>query len=254
MKSYDGSTPILRTVGVSKTYRVDGRDVQALADYSLDLGPRDSLAVVGGSGSGKSTLARLIMGLEDPSSGDLWLHGRQLSPRRTKEDRRRIQIVFQDPRGSLNPRLSVLFSVLDYCTVQRIGDRSDRMDRAREALASVGIDSAMSRRRPSELSGGQLQRVCIARALVVEPEILVADEPTSALDVSVQGQILNELDRLRDRLSILLISHDMRVVRFLCERVSVLQEGREVEAGSMRDVLSAPRSDYTADLMDAAGF
>jgi peptide/nickel transport system ATP-binding protein len=160
-----------------------------------------------------------------------------------------VQIVYQDPRASLNPRLSILASVADFATVHRDGFADSPAERAKEALDRLGLGGKLVTRRPAELSGGQLQRACIARALVVRPSLLVADEPTSALDASVQGQVLNALDALRDELAIVLISHDIDVVRFLSDDVAVMLSGAIVETGPAAVVMAEPRHEYARRLI-----
>jgi ABC-type glutathione transport system ATPase component len=246
-------SPLLAVAGVAKTYSALGEDVQALRGVDLAIGQSRVAGVVGESGSGKSTLARLVIGLERPTTGTIEFRGEPLAGRRTRSQRRAIQMVFQDPRSSLNPRLSILASVEDFAAVHKVAPtRAERRRIALAALEQVHLENAVAGRRPAELSGGQLQRACIARALVVAPDLLVADEPTSSLDVSIQGQILNLLDELRDRLSILLITHDMGVVRFLADDVFVMRAGEVVESGPVDRVVAEPKHPYTARLLDAA--
>jgi ABC-type glutathione transport system ATPase component len=246
------ANPLLRVSGLAKTYSTLGEEVEALRGIDLALDQGRVAGVVGESGSGKSTLARLVIGLERATAGAIEFRGQPLTRRRTQPQRRAMQMVFQDPRSSLNPRLSILASVEDFAAVHRIGPtRPERRQLALLALERVHLESAVAGRRPAELSGGQLQRACIARALVVEPDLLIADEPTSSLDVSIQGQILNLLDELRDRLSIMLISHDMGVVRFLADDVYVMRGGEVVESGPVSQVASEPKHPYTARLLSA---
>ena len=174
------TTPLLEVHEVSKTYRVRGSDFPALTEVSLSLERGKVVGVVGESGSGKSTLARVIMGLEAVDSGEVLLDGHLAKLHRSKSQRRDVQMVFQDPRSSLNPRMSILDSVEDFAIVHRLGDRSERRQRATQALEQVHLSSTVASRRPPELSGGQLQRACLARALITEPKLLVADEPTSS--------------------------------------------------------------------------
>lgn len=245
-------TPLLELAAVSRTYRSSGVAVEAVATVDLVLAPGRVAGVVGESGSGKSTLARLIVGLERPTSGSISLRGTQLPARRSRAEHRAIQMVFQDPRSSLNPRMSILASVEDFATVHRLGNRAERRRRAVESLARVQLSQQVARRRPGELSGGQCQRASIARALVVEPGLLIADEPTSSLDVSIQGQILNLLADLRSQLGIVLISHDIAVVRYLADDIHVMLDGRVIESGEASSLLEAPRKAYTRRLLGAA--
>jgi ABC-type dipeptide/oligopeptide/nickel transport system ATPase subunit len=245
-------SPLIAVSSLAKTYSALGEEVQALRGVDLTIGEGRVVGVVGESGSGKSTLARLVIGLERPSAGTITLRGEPLAGKRSQSQRRAIQMVFQDPRSSLNPRLSILASVEDFAAVHKIApSRADRRQLALKALEQVHLERAVAGRRPAELSGGQLQRACIARALVVEPDLLLADEPTSSLDVSIQGQILNLLDELRHRLSILLITHDMAVVRFLADDVYVMRNGEIVESGPMDHVGAEPSHPYTARLLEA---
>jgi peptide/nickel transport system ATP-binding protein len=214
------------------------------------------LGIVGESGSGKSTLARSLVGLQRPTGGrircgDLDVADRSAETRR--ELGRRVAMVFQDPRSSLNPRLSVRSVIADPLKVHRIGTRESRAETVERLLDDVGLPARLAGRRVRTLSGGQLQRVAIARALVLEPEFIVADEPTSALDVSVQAQILNLLAELRreHRFGMLVISHDMRVMRFLCDDLAVMYAGEVVERGPAADVYTAPAHDYTRELIGA---
>jgi peptide/nickel transport system ATP-binding protein len=243
---------IARLENVSKTYAIHGQSVQALSNVTIEVREREVVGIVGESGSGKTTVARIIMGLESPAEGKVWLGGHQVGARRTRAQRKFAQIVFQDPRSSLNPRMSVLNSVMDFAAVHRLGTKQTRRALALNALEQVHLSSNVSARRPPELSSGQLQRVCLARALITDPRLLVADEPTSSLDVSVQGQVLNVLDELRIRLSMILISHDMAVISYMSDRVYVMLNGSVVEAGSAEQILQEPQHDYTKRLLGAA--
>lgn len=243
---------LLLVQSVSKTYRTYGEPVHALQAVDLRVDRGQVVGVVGESGSGKSTLARIVVGLEEPDLGEVLLEGVAVGKHRSRAQRRLVQIVFQDPRSSLNPRMSIYRSIEDFAIVHRIGTRQERRRAVEDALTMVHLSVKLASRRPNELSGGQLQRACLARALVVRPDLLVADEPTSSLDVSIQGQILNLLDELRDRLSILLISHDMAVIRYLSNEVYVMFQGRVVENGSTDQVIHNPRNDYSRDLLVAS--
>ena len=244
--------PLLEVHDISKTFHARGQTVRALSGVSLSIQPGQFVGVVGESGSGKSTLARVIMGLESVDRGDVRLDGVSAPPGRTKAQRRGVQMVFQDPRSSLNPRMSIIDSVEDFAVVHKLGNRAERKSLASEALDKVHLSSTVASRRPPELSGGQLQRACIARALVTEPKLLVADEPTSSLDVSIQGQILNLLDELRESLSILLISHDMGVIRFMCDEIHVMLNGEVVESGHAAEIFENAQHPYTRKLVHAS--
>jgi ABC-type glutathione transport system ATPase component len=245
-------TPLLEVRDVWRTYRAGGDTVEAVRGVSLSVQPGEVVGVVGESGSGKSTLARLIVGLEGADRGEIALDGAPAGVRRTREQRRAVQIVFQDPRSSLNPRMSILASVEDFAVVHGLGNRVERRRRTLEALERVQLSPEVAKRKPTELSGGQLQRACLARALITEPSLLVADEPTSSLDVSIQGQILNLLDDLRGALAIVLFSHDMGVVRFISERTYVMYGGEVVESGPTEQIMAQPAEAYTRRLIRAA--
>ncbi len=230
--------------------------IHAVEDVSFDLERGAALGLVGESGSGKSTTARAIVGLTRPTSGSVKLGGIELTTLSERERgpfRRRIQMVFQDPTGSLDPRLTVGAIVAEPLAIQGVGTRRDRRARAASLLESVGLDASALERYPHEFSGGQRQRIGIARALALEPELLVLDEPVSALDVSVQASVVNLLAELRGRLglSYLFIAHDLAVVRHVCERVAVMYLGRIVEEGPREELFARPRHPYTQALLSA---
>src|SRR5689334_15272301 len=252
---------VLEANELGKVYRErsllgTAREVVAAQGVSLTLRKGRTLGIVGESGSGKSTVARCIVRLIDPTSGGVRLAGHEISilPRRLLQPhRKRIQIVFQDPYRSLNPRLSVGESIaegpINYGT-----PRAQALARARELLELVGLPADSISRYPHQFSGGQRQRIAIARALALDPDVLVADEAVSALDVSVQAQVLDLLDEIQRRLgiAILFITHDLRVAAQICDDVVVMQKGRIVEQGPAGDVLTSPKEDYTRALLDAA--
>jgi oligopeptide/dipeptide ABC transporter ATP-binding protein len=214
------------------------------------------LGLVGESGCGKSTLGRLLTGLEAPTSGAVTFAGQQVQAGNRRAMfplRRRLQIVFQDPYGSLNPRLSVADAVAEGLVIHRLATRAEILARVERLLAEVGLDPRDAGRYPHEFSGGQRQRIGIARALAVEPELVVCDEPVSALDVSVQAQVLNLLaDLRRDRnLALLFIAHDRAVVRQVAQRIAVMYLGRIVEEGPAATIVSAPRHPYAQALLSA---
>jgi peptide/nickel transport system ATP-binding protein len=257
-----GGAPILSLVDVSKTYRTGRlfsrrrqRVTHAVRDVFLDLPRGTTLGIVGESGSGKSTLARCIVRLLDPDSGKIMLGDTDLaalSRRAMRRESRRVQMVFQDPFASLNPRRRAGELVAQGPMLHGMS-RSVALAKARELFALVGLDPSAIHRFPHEFSGGQRQRIGLARALALEPDVLIADEPVSALDVSVQAQVLALLDDLRDRLhlSMLFITHDLRVAAKVCDRVAVMKDGALVEAGATADVFRAPQHDYTRALLDA---
>ncbi len=251
--------PLLRAENVVKHYQVrNGRKrgtVRAVHDVSFELGRGETLALVGESGCGKSTLARTLVCLEQPTSGrvlldDVDLAG--LSERRRRPQRKRIQMVFQDPFASLNPRMSIGDLIGEAYEVHGLPDGVGSARTAvAELLERVGLEPAMAGRHPRELSGGQRQRVAIARALAPHPAVLICDEPTSALDVSVQAQIIALLRRLQADLGIayVFISHDLAVVRQIADRVAVMYLGRIVESGTAQDIFESPVHPYTQALL-----
>lgn len=222
-------------------------------DFSINAG--EAFALVGESGSGKSTTAKCVVGLQTPSRGSISFAGSPLGSARDRDQRRAIQMVFQDPYSSLNPRMTIGAALVEILRVHRLVDsREAAMKRAAELLDLVGMPQSALAQRPRAFSGGQRQRLGIARALAVEPSLLVADEPVSALDVSIQASVLLLLKRLqRDLgLTLLFISHDLAVVRQLCDRVAVMADGRILEEGSVDRVLSNPTADFTRTLLAAA--
>lgn len=233
---------------------VPGHD--ALQGVSLVVNPGETVGIVGESGSGKSTLARVLLGLVKPSAGQVRVAGIDVAQARGVERRqlrRSVQMVFQDPIGSLDPRRNVLDAVTQTLRVQGVG-RKEQLSRAAAVLEQMGLDPSMFDRLPHELSGGQAQRVGIARALVCDPSLIVFDEPTSALDVTVQSQILDLITQLGtdDRRGQIFISHDLATVRSFCDRVLVFVDGAVVEEGSVDDVFSAPKSEFTRSLLASA--
>ena len=226
----------------------------AVDDVSFDVGPGESFGIVGESGSGKSTILRAICGLAPMSSGQVQLSGSAEAPG-SRGFRRLVQMVFQDPYGSLHPRQTVDRILAEPLAIHGMSDTDTRIECA---LDEVGLGDGFRFRFPHQLSGGQRQRVAVARALILEPQVLLLDEPTSALDASVQAEVLNLLEALRRKngLSFVMVSHDLAVVTHLCERLMVMQRGRMVEMVAAAD-LAAHRvqADYTKSLMEAsAGF
>lgn len=237
-------------------FRARGQRVRALDGVSLSIAPGESVGIVGGSGSGKTTLARVLVGLVRPINGEVLVEGKSVDEwlkTDNKRFRRQIQMIFQDPYGSLNPRLTVRQSLREVLRVHRLATREEEESRVRDLLGRVGMDPAFADRYPFQLSGGQRQRIGIARALAVEPSVLIADEPVSALDVSVQANVLNLLSDLQQdgSLTLLLVSHDLAAVRYVCRRVVVMQNGRIVEEGMTPEVFENPRHPYTRALLAA---
>ncbi len=252
---------VLSLRGVNKTFRTGGslflpkREVQAVRDVSFDLHRGETLGLVGESGSGKSTVARLVTGIETPDAGEVRLLGEDLAALRgaaLRAGRRRVQMVFQDPFGSLNPRRRIGQAIADGPIAAGV-PRAKAMAEARRLLELVGIDPDSADRLPHEFSGGQRQRIGIARALALEPQVLVADEAVSALDVTVQAQVLDLLEQLKRQLdlAILFITHDLQVAAQICDRVAVMQGGRILEIGPAAEIFAHPRHDYTRALLAA---
>lgn len=240
---------------VTRRYTARGKTVTALDTVSLDIRKGEVLGIVGESGSGKSTLAKLLVLLEQPSSGEISFDGHDiasLSGQQLREFRRRVQMVFQHPAGSLDPRMTISASVREPLAPTRsaTGTRAERVARI---LDEVGLGADYAGRLPHALSGGQKQRVGIARSIVGDADFVVLDEPTSALDVSVQAQVLDLLAELRRRhdLTMVLISHNLAVVRAVSDRVAVMRSGRIVELGATAQVFHAPEHPYTRELLAA---
>ena len=252
---------VLATGDLCKTYGGAGlftksREVRAAQDVSISLMKGRTLGIVGESGSGKSTIARCIIRLIDPTSGSIMVGGKDiatLSQKELKPLRKKIQIVFQDPMRSLNPRIEVGQSIIEGPLNFGV-PRAEAIKRARELLELVGLPASAVDRFPHQFSGGQRQRIAIARALAMDPDVLVADEVVSALDVSVQAQVLDLLAELQERLGlgILFITHDLGVAAQICDEVMVMQYGRVVEYGPAAQVLGAPKQEYTKELIAAA--
>lgn len=250
-------SPLLSVENVSVAYRVGRKRVSALRSVSFVLATGERLGVVGESGSGKTTLARALLGLITPDTGVIRFQGKDIagSGRRAKLERRRhMQMVFQDATGSLNARMRVAQTLGEVLRVHGLARTTAAARTASAALlARVGLPADVLDAYPGELSGGQCQRVSLARALALRPMLLIADEPVSALDVSVQARILRLLHTLSQELNLacLLIAHDLAMVRQVCERMLVLQAGRIVEAGETEQLLNAPQHPYTRSLVDA---
>ncbi|MFT3863797.1 MAG: ABC transporter ATP-binding protein [Solirubrobacterales bacterium] len=234
--------------------RYDQRETAAVSRSSVQIAPREALGIVGESGSGKSTLAKVLAGVLEPTSGSVMVKGRPWREVKRRDPiRRTVQMIFQDPYGALNPWLTARETVAEvFHFWERLPGR-EAAARAESLLGEMGLNKSTMGRRPGELSGGQCQRVGIARALACDPDVLIADEPTSALDVSVQAQILNTLVDLRESrdLALVLISHDLAVVRYASEEVLVMYSGHVVERGPTADMLATPLHPYTGILVDA---
>ena len=251
---------LLDARGLSKTFaggRGPGRrEVRAVQDVSIAIEAGQTHGLVGESGSGKSTTGRILLRLVEPDAGSATFRGQDLFALEGAElraMRRHMQLIYQDPFSSVDPRFRARDIVAEPWVIHGLYDRDERRRRADELLERVGIDPALSERRPSSFSGGQLQRIGIARALALEPDLIICDEPVSALDASVQGQILNLLMDLQAErgLSYLLIAHDLAVVRHLAQRVSVMRAGRVVESGTREEIFEHPQHEYTRALLAA---
>jgi oligopeptide/dipeptide ABC transporter ATP-binding protein len=255
--------PLLVVQGLSKQFplrngllqRVTG-SVNAVDGVDLTIAPGRTLGLVGESGSGKSTLARLVTRLIEPSSGRVELNGTDITALRgpkLRRERQEMQMVFQDPYSSLDPRQSILEVVGEPLRIHTQLNRAERQQRVVELLGQVGIGPHVLGRQPHEFSGGQRQRIAIARALALEPGLLVCDEPVSALDVSTQSQVINLLSDLQDRLGLayLFIAHDLSVVRHLSDRIAVMYLGKVIEEGDANEVYVRPTHPYTAALLSA---
>jgi len=252
-----GTEPLVRVEGVSKQFAADhGARVHAVVEASLDVHAGETVAVVGESGCGKSTLANLVMRLLEPDEGRVLVKGvdiAHLKRRAMREHRQTMQIIFQDPFASLDPRVRVGKSVAEPLAVHGIARGEEAEEQVGRLFELVGLQRIMMRNYPHQFSGGQRQRVCIARALTLNPELVIADEAVSALDVSVQAQVMNLMLELQQELglSYLFISHDLAVVERIAHRVAVMYLGQVVELGSREQVFRDPRHSYTKRLLSA---
>jgi oligopeptide transport system ATP-binding protein len=230
--------------------------VRAVDDVTFSIEAGETFGLVGESGSGKTTTGRCILRLIEPSAGAVEFKGENVlafDRTRLRQARRDMQIVFQDPYSSLNPRMRAGDIVEEPLVIHRVGSREERRDRVADLFQLVGLDPAQRTRYPHEFSGGQRQRIGLARALALNPSLIIADEPVSALDVSVQAQVINLLMDLQQRLRLtyLFIAHDLRLVRHICERVAVMYRGRIVEMGNTEALFESPAHPYTKALLSA---
>jgi oligopeptide/dipeptide ABC transporter ATP-binding protein len=261
----DSQTPLLNLDGVTKIYHTRGNilgrgrsQVVALNSVSLKLNASEIFGLVGESGSGKTTAGRLIVGLEKPDSGKIFLRDQEIEDLKgtaLRLYRREVQIVFQDPYQSFNPQVSIMDSVGEPLITQGLAKGAEREERVLAALKEAGLSppESYAYRFPHQLSGGQRQRVAIARAMILEPQLLVADEPTSMLDASYSAQIFDLLMGVRKRLgtTILFITHSLASARYLCDRIAVIYHGNLMEVGPALEVINHPKHPYTQALLDA---
>ena len=249
--------PMIEIIGLKKYFGHEHHPVRAVDDVSFSVARGEVVGLVGESGSGKSTIGRSILKLIEPTAGKIQYQGKDLaglSPRAMRPYRRDLQIIFQDPYASLNPRMRIGDIIGEALDTHKLKQGAARQARIAELLQLVGLSAEHAKRFPYEFSGGQRQRIGIARALAVEPKFIVADEPVSALDVSIQAQVINLLQDLRQQfgLTMLFISHDLDVVEYLCDRIVVLYLGRVMEIAPSADLYRAPRHPYTEALLGAS--
>ncbi len=258
-------SPIIEARNLSVHFSVPGKGfrkherqtVRAVHDISLSLKPGKTLALVGESGCGKTTLVRALSLLIKPTAGEVHFDGTDITHykhRQLRPLRRQIQMVFQDPYSSLNPRMPVGSLIAEPLVIHGIGNRNERRDKVAELLVSVGLNADIMNRYPHQFSGGQRQRIAIARALALDPNLIILDEPVSALDVSVQSQVLNLLQDLQEKLGLtyLFIGHNLTVIRYIADEVAVMYLGEVVEHAETQELFSNPRHPYTQALLRAA--
>jgi len=250
-------TALLEVENLAKSFQISRKHrVDAVKGVSFRIEEGQTYGLVGESGSGKSTVARMVARLTEPTSGVVRFAGddvTRLDRAQRQQYRQDVQIVFQDPFGALNPRMTVEELITEPLVVHRRGTASDRGSRARDLVERVGLPVSSLARKPVDFSGGQRQRIMIARALALQPRLIVADEPVSALDVSVQAQVLNLLKDLQEEfgLSYLFISHDLSVVEFISDQIGVMYLGELIEEGAKRDIYANPQQPYTRSLIEA---
>ncbi|AZP04725.1 ABC transporter ATP-binding protein [Jeotgalibaca ciconiae] len=230
--------------------------VKAVDEVDFDVYEGETLGIVGESGSGKSTIARLVNCLIHPTEGQIFFHGQEVTaakPSEMKKFRRGIQMIFQSPYGTLDPRKTIGYSLMEPYVIHGIDTVKERRENVHRLLEMVGLPTSSEHKYPHEFSGGQLQRINIARAVALQPDVIICDESVSALDVSVQAQILNLLNKLQKELGLtyIFISHDLNVVRYMCDRIAVMHSGKIVEMGTAEEVYTHPKDAYTKSLLQA---
>ncbi|UUX33403.1 ABC transporter ATP-binding protein [Fundicoccus culcitae] len=240
----------------SHPFQRQQESIKAVDDVSFDIYKSETFGIVGESGSGKSTVARLVNQLIRPTAGDIYYYDQELASAnkaQLMDYRKQVQMVFQSPYGTLDPRKTIEFSLLEPFAIHNIGTTAERTQRVATLLDYVSLPKSTLNKYPHEFSGGQLQRINIARAISLEPELLILDESVSALDVSVQAQILNLLNDLQEELGLtyLFISHDLNVVRYMCDRIAVMNQGKIVELNDAKEIYDNPQASYTRSLLSA---
>ena len=252
-----GNAPLVETIDLKKYFKVGGGTLHAVDSINIKLYQGETLGVVGESGCGKSTLGRTILKLIEPTAGHIIYDGKDITSlniRKMRPLRREMQIIFQDPYSSIDPRKSVIETISEYMFIHKsYPTRREIMNRAVELMDMVGLARRYADAYPHELDGGRRQRIGIARALIMQPEFIVADEPISALDVSIRAQVLNLLNSLKQSrgLTYLFIAHDLSVVRFISDRIAVIRKGRIVELSEAEELFRHPLHPYTKSLLSA---
>jgi peptide/nickel transport system ATP-binding protein len=258
-KSVSAEGPLLRVEHVSKIFPRGREKFKAVDDVSIELEAGKTLGIVGESGSGKSTLSRCIIRLYEPDEGRVFFDGEDftaLSPNALRRKRQDIQMIFQDPLASLNPMMTVAKAIEDPLIIHKVGTPRERARRVQELLELVGLDPTAANAFPFEFSGGQQQRIGIARALALKPKLLICDEAVSALDVSIQAQILRLLQDLQQQLGLayLFISHNLAVVEHMSDHIGVMHLGKLIEYAPVQEIFQAPKQEYTRALIQSVPY